>query len=504
MPAFIPPALVAGAKAVAGAVATQAGRQAAVQGAKQAAKKVGKVAVQAGNTKAGQALTAGQIASNVGEQQANRQQMQQQNMMNQNQQMAQAAKAGSEIRTGEPMDILWSLMKAWKWDARWNDSQIDNIKAQLRRGNKHTIGLADRKHYSKNADKRIEPNQEMPKGFEGHSHEQVALAIAEILLEKNPELKEYLNTKIETRLGNETYNEYPVLKVPGLSTDEPKEGIDRPHYVIGHKTSRAEDGGSGIGLITVGAEHHTGHRQTKEWHPIRDSEYEFVSAPKFMESKGPSAQEINQRAVKRVAEGGRISRDDVSSSANLTNIFNPRNIYRQGAERMMQNFAGRMDIDPETGAPRSTYLQAQHPLQQNLLNIRARANKFNNANDDDDPENNNNGGGGGSTVNPLPKEAEGLFDEFGNLKNSFNLSEPMDLAWRMLKGELQLPNEISEDMRRDLAVLDRNHTFEETSDGTMVGNIHPDMEHVVKLLTGMQEDVDNMAKPTYTPPQFYY
>ena len=39
---------------------------------------------------------------------------------------------------------------------------------------------------------------------------------------------------------------------------------------------------------------------------------------------------------------------------------------------MMENFAGRMDIDPETGAPRSTYLQAQHPLQQNLLNIRAK------------------------------------------------------------------------------------------------------------------------------------
>ena len=89
-------------------------------------------------------------------------------------------------------------------------------------------------------------------------------------------------------------------------------------------------------------------------------------------------------------------------------------------------------------------------------------------------------------------------------KYGFLKSQPMDLAWRMLKGELQLPNEISEDMRRDLAVLDRNHTFEETSDGTMVGNIHPDMEHVVKLLTGMQEDVDDIAKPTYTPPQFYY
>ena len=128
MPLPIAP-IVAGA---ARAVATQAGRQALAQGAKETAKKVGKVAVQAGNTKAGQALTAGQIASNVGEQAANRQQMQQQNMMNQNQQMAQAAKAGSEIRTGEPMDILWDLMKAWKWDAKWNDSQIDNIKAQMK------------------------------------------------------------------------------------------------------------------------------------------------------------------------------------------------------------------------------------------------------------------------------------------------------------------------------------------------------------------------------------
>ncbi len=63
------PAVLAGAASAIGrAVATQAGRKAVLEGAK----KYGKKALEAGNTKAGQALTAGQMASNVGMQQANR------------------------------------------------------------------------------------------------------------------------------------------------------------------------------------------------------------------------------------------------------------------------------------------------------------------------------------------------------------------------------------------------------------------------------------------------
>ena len=60
--------------------------------------------------------------------------------------------------------------------------------------------------------------------------------------------------------------------------------------------------------------------------------------------------------------------------------------------------------------------------------------------------------------------------------------EPMDLAWRMLKGELQLPHQITEALRDDLSTLDRAHKMTDTNEGTLIENIHPDMENVVKLL----------------------
>ena len=66
----------------------------------------------------------------------------------------------------------------------------------------------------------------------------------------------------------------------------------------------------------------------------------------------------------------------------------------------------------------------------------------------------------------------------GHFKKSF----PMDMAWRMLKGELQLPHQITEALRGDLTTLDRAHKMTDTNEGTLIENIHPDMENVVKLL----------------------
>ena len=60
--------------------------------------------------------------------------------------------------------------------------------------------------------------------------------------------------------------------------------------------------------------------------------------------------------------------------------------------------------------------------------------------------------------------------------------EAMDMAWRMLKGELQLPHQITEALRGDLTTLDRAHKMTDTNEGTLIENIHPDMENVVKLL----------------------
>ena len=66
--------------------------------------------------------------------------------------------------------------------------------------------------------------------------------------------------------------------------------------------------------------------------------------------------------------------------------------------------------------------------------------------------------------------------------SQINTGEAMDMAWRMLKGELQLPHQITEALRGDLTTLDRAHKMTDTNEGTLIENIHPDMENVVKLL----------------------
>ena len=75
---------------------------------------------------------------------------------------------------------------------------------------------------------------------------------------------------------------------------------------------------------------------------------------------------------------------------------------------------------------------------------------------------------------------------YGKLMNEADVpvetGEPMNMAWRMLKGELQLPHQITEALRSDLSTLDRAHKMTDTNEGTLIENIHPDMENVVKLL----------------------
>lgn len=69
-----------------------------------------------------------------------------------------------------------------------------------------------------------------------------------------------------------------------------------------------------------------------------------------------------------------------------------------------------------------------------------------------------------------------------NRRFNIQQGEPMDMSWRMLKGELQLPHQITEALRGDLTTLDRAHKMTDTNEGTLIENIHPDMENVVKLL----------------------
>jgi len=72
-------------------------------------------------------------------------------------------------------------------------------------------------------------------------------------------------------------------------------------------------------------------------------------------------------------------------------------------------------------------------------------------------------------------------DEF-NRRYNIQQGEPIDLTWRMLKGELQLPHQITDALKDDILTLDRAHKMTDTNEGTLIENIHPEMENVIKLL----------------------
>jgi hypothetical protein len=94
---------------------------------------------------------------------------------------------------------------------------------------------------------------------------------------------------------------------------------------------------------------------------------------------------------------------------------------------------------------------------------------------------------GGLGQPPLPPEASALIQT----------GEPMNLAWRMLKGELQLPHQISSALHDDIMTLDRQHKMTDTNEGTLIENIHPDMENVVKLLA--DKDFEDLPKTVKRP-----
>ena len=99
-------------------------------------------------------------------------------------------------------------------------------------------------------------------------------------------------------------------------------------------------------------------------------------------------------------------------------------------------------------------------------------------------------------IRTLPLIEQAVFNQL--VKRGILKSFPMDLAWRMLKGELQLPHQITEALRGDLTTLDRAHKMTDTNEGTLIENIHPDMEQVVKLLA--EKHLGELNQPKSRPP----
>tara|TARA_R100000900_G_C3279459_1_gene153383 strand:- start:24 stop:641 length:618 start_codon:yes stop_codon:yes gene_type:complete len=73
---------------------------------------------------------------------------------------------------------------------------------------------------------------------------------------------------------------------------------------------------------------------------------------------------------------------------------------------------------------------------------------------------------------------------------------------RLLKGTLQLPSALSEELRDSIKTLDRNHEIVNGKDETLVHNTTPFTEDIIRRLAETEDE--KMEEPLFQPQQLFY
>jgi len=452
----------------------------------------------------------GKAAADAGAAYAQAQQASQHRMEERGRHMADKAKAGSQIATGEAMDMSWQMLKAWSFasgfDAFDKELVINHAKKRkLKHVSNHDLG-----HHDKRFNQRYKDNQEMPKGAEGLTPRDLALAYMDLMLQKNPELLNRANNKIQPR-DKRLPDNFPGLTFPLLQTDEPirstYEEDDgkamrayQPVFAVGHAKHEPSEHPK-VALITAhetptGSKSrphmpvtHIPNTYSHDFHDIADDAarqafYEEGDVP----AKLPTG-------VSQVARNKRIVAEE-AQRRHEGDFMQPVDVERmrqQGLGRSMTNQVATQRVLSANplAEPHLNPLFAfpQSELRQDYQQYLAQQQKQAEMPEIDTP-----------SVQPSPIPGMVFFN--GQLMREDEVpvqtGEPMDLAWRMLKGDLQLPHQITEALRDDLSTLDRAHKMTDTNEGTLIENIHPDMEQVVKLLAEkhLGEMSPSMSRPT--------
>ena len=434
----------------------------------------------------------GEKAAEAGAAYAQAQQASQQRMEERGQQMAEKAKAGSQIATGEAMDMSWQMLKAWSFvpgfDAFDKELVINHAK---KRKLKH-VSNNDLGHHDVRFNQRYKPDQEMPKGAEKLTPRDLALAYMDLMLRRNPELLNQANTKMPARDKSKPDN-FPGITFPLLQTDEPIRSTHdadngkmmeayHPVFATGHHHHESSEhpkaalitafdsptGSTDRAHIPVT---HVRNMYSHDFYDIgdeaaRQAHYDKADAPVGVSQVARNRQIVAEEAQRR-HEGDFMQPVDVER------------MRQQGLGRSMteqqatQRVLGANPLAVSYQNPLLAFPQSKlrQQYQQYLAQQQAQQQKE-------------------EAQTAIPRIAPGPMPGFvyyyGKLMNEADVpvetGEPMNMAWRMLKGELQLPHQITEALRSDLSTLDRAHKMTDTNEGTLIENIHPDMENVVKLL----------------------
>jgi len=164
------------------------------------------------------------------------------------------------------LQVSWDLLlKAYHFPAQFRDPKyhdaLKNILDEMRWGHTEFVDpkATDRGHYEKRLEERFAPKQDMPKGFENNTPEELALAMAELTLRNHPELSDALSM-------GENPNEYPSMIMEALHTDEPQEykddsGQTRTAHTYTPVLVRDETGKIGVKSVVGGMDSTTGKGQ---------------------------------------------------------------------------------------------------------------------------------------------------------------------------------------------------------------------------------------------------
>ena len=92
-----------------------------------------------------------------------------------------------------------------------------------------------------------------------------------------------------------------------------------------------------------------------------------------------------------------------------------------------------------------------------------------------------------------------------NEKTGFTMSEPMDIALRLLKESVHLTHneDLPHQFSQDIANLDNRHEIAPTKTGSAINNIHPNMLRTIQLMAENYQDNTPVQEEVYEPPTYF-
>jgi len=450
----------------------------------------------------------GKQAIEFGQQQAQLAQQKQSQMQQQNMQMAEKAKQGSQINTGEPMDMSWQLLKDMYFNSQFQtpeyaqarqriiDEAIENMQrqqyfdeqnhAKIRAGMVEGLRPNDRNEYQDERGKWINarhPSDYMydqehsdQKKFPGMynipAHQMLNAVGSFIDFNDLPDWEEDKSKKVRAIVpqlfqrkkdgwqSKQLENYLPVLQdefsEPSLRTTLNEEMSERPGaktvspYRFMHRNLNRKDD-----MLALTQEKLKQERKEREERRLaREAEAE----EERMNELKASALEDNKKRLEEIKRLNAQKRK-TEEEAKLEMEKRKNDILEEESRQERENF---LDTD-EGKAVAAKFSQFMGRPNMHAYNDGEREQMISQ-----------------KILRRLPVMERAVYNQL--VKRGILKSSPMDMAWRMMKGELQLPHQITDTLKDDILTLDRAHKMTDTNEGTLIENIHPDMENVIKLL----------------------